>query len=246
MHESTLRETEVTAGPDSEAMVTRSAEDYLKAVYALGDMRSRATIGRVAARLGVKPASASGMVRKLVDRGLLTHPPYAEISLTERGKVIALAVLRRHRVIESYLASRLGYSWDRVHAEAERLEHAASDDLVDRMAELLGGPQKDPHGAPIPARDGSVDDTIYRSLDSLEPGDAGCVIRVLNDDAAMLRHFGELGLRPGASVFVDSRAPFGGPITFEVGGRRQAIGPLLAAQVLIDMQMLKMSQRNQP
>jgi DtxR family Mn-dependent transcriptional regulator len=141
--------------------------------------------------------------------------------------------LRRHRVIETYLAAILGYSWDRVHAEAERLEHAASDELIDRMAEALGEPTTDPHGAPIPTRDGMVDEAIYRPLDSLVPEEIGRVIRMIHDNAEMPRYLDELGLRPGVNVCVKARAPFGGPITVEVYGSRRFIAPSLTAQVLV-------------
>lgn len=213
--------------------LTASAEDYLKAVYVIAQDGSPATISGLAERLGVTPASVSGMVRRLAEQGFLTHEPYAGVTLTEPGRYSALNLLRRHRVIETYLVAILGYSWDQVHAEAERLEHAASDELIDRMAERLGQPKTDPHGAPIPTRDGFVDETVYRPLDSLEGGESGRVVRVTNEDVEMLRYLDELELRPGAEVRIIARAPFGGPITFEVCGSTKVIGPSLAAQVLV-------------
>jgi DtxR family Mn-dependent transcriptional regulator len=215
--------------------LSASAEDYLKAIYAIGKGESPVTISALAERLGITAASVSGMVRRLAEQKLLEHEPYGGVTLTERGRHRALETLRRHRVIETYLAEVLGYSWDRVHAEAERLEHAASDELIDRMAETLGQPTTDPHGAPIPTREGSVDETAYRSLDSLEVGESGRVMRVIHDDAAMLRYLDELDLRPGVQVRVQARAPFGGPITVEVYGSRKIIAPSLAAQVLVTM-----------
>lgn len=215
--------------------LSASAEDYLKAIYAIGNGQSPVTISALAERLGITAASVSGMVRRLAEQGFLTHEPYHGVTLTDLGRLRALETLRRHRVIETYLASVLGYSWDRVHAEAERLEHAASDELIDRMAEALGQPTTDPHGAPIPTRDGSVDETVYRSLDSLEPEESGRVMRVMHEDAAMLRYLDELDLRPGALVRVKARAPFGGPITVEVYGSRRFVAPSLAAQVLVTM-----------
>lgn len=215
--------------------LTHSAEDYLKAIYAIGEGGSPATISRLAERLGITPASVSGMVRRLAEQGFLAHQPYGGVTLTEHGRNSALNMLRRHRVIETYLAAILGYSWDRVHGEAERLEHAASDELIERMAERLGQPATDPHGAPIPTRDGSVDETVYRSLDSLELGESGRVMRVINEDVAMLRYLDQLDLRPGVEVRVNARAPFGGPITLEIHGSKKSIGPLLAAQVLVTL-----------
>lgn len=215
--------------------LSASAEDYLKAIYAIGNGQSPVTISALAERLGITAASVSGMVRRLAEQGVLEHEPYHGVTLTELGRHRALETLRRHRVIETYLASVLGYSWDRVHAEAERLEHAASDELIDRMAEALGQPTTDPHGAPIPTRDGSVDETVYRSLDSLEPDESGRVMRVTHEDAAMLRYLDELDLRPGVEVRVMARAPFGGPIAIEVYGSRKFVAPSLAAQVLVTM-----------
>jgi len=215
--------------------LTASAEDYIKAIYAIGKGESPVTISALAERLGVTAASVSGMVRRLAEQRLLAHEPYRRVTLTELGRHRALETLRRHRVIETYLAAILGYSWDRVHAEAERLEHAASDELIDRMAEALGQPTTDPHGAPIPTREGWVDETVYRPLDSLELGESGRVMRVIHEDAAVLRYLDELDLRPGVEVRVKARAPFGGPITLEVYGSKKFVAPSLAAQVLVTM-----------
>jgi DtxR family Mn-dependent transcriptional regulator len=213
--------------------LSASVEDYLKAIYAMGESGARATIGGLAERLGVTAASVSGMVKRLAEQGLLDHEPYRGVTLTELGRHSALGTLRRHRVIETYLAEVLGYSWDRVHAEAERLEHAASDELVDRMAEKLGQPATDPHGSPIPTRDGSVDQAATRTLSSLEVGESARVVRLMHEGAEMLRYLDELELRPGAEVRVDAREPFGGPITLEVYGSKKIIGPLLADRVLV-------------
>ena len=226
---------ETDAGEIAGSWLSASVEDYLKAIYAIGESGSRATIGGLAERLGVTAASVSGMVKRLAEQGLLEHEPYRGVTLTDRGRHNALGTLRRHRVIETYLAELLGYSWDRVHAEAERLEHAASDELVDRMAEKLGQPATDPHGAPIPTRDGSVDETASRPLSSLEVGESGRVMRVMHEGAEMLRYLDELDLRPGVEVRVEARAPFGGPVTVEVYGSRKLIGPLLAERVLVTM-----------
>jgi DtxR family Mn-dependent transcriptional regulator len=217
------------------ARLSASAEDYLKAIYAIGKAQDPVTISALAERLGVTPPSVSGMVRRLAEQNFLVHEPYRGVTLTELGRQKALETLRRHRVIETYLAAILGYSWDRVHAEAERLEHAASDELIDRMADALGEPTTDPHGAPIPTREGLVDETIYRTLDSLELEESGRVMRVIHEDPAMLRYLDELDLRPGVEVRVKARAPFGGPLTVEVYGSRKFVAPSLAAQVLVTM-----------
>lgn len=219
-------------GAKQEAL-TAPVEDYLKAIYAIGKGTGAAATNEIAQRLDLAPASVSGMVRRLADQGLLAYERYHGVKLTESGRRAALRTLRRHRVIEAYLAEALGYPWDRVHAEAERLEHAASDELVDRMAATIGEPEVDPHGAPIPTRDGSVDETVYRSLAELEVGSTGVVARVSDEDAEMLRYLAELGIVPGKRLSVKAHAPFEGPITLSVSRQELSIGPALAAQVMV-------------
>jgi DtxR family Mn-dependent transcriptional regulator len=167
-------------------------EDYLKVIYELERSGEPAETNAIARQLGIAPASVSGMVRRLAEQGLITHERYHGAHLTPAGRRAALRTLRRHRVIEAYLTSALGYSWDRVHDEAERLEHAASDDLVDRMAAAIGEPVVDPHGAPIPSREGLMDETVYLSLDELGAGFGARVVQVSDDDPEMLRYLAEL------------------------------------------------------
>lgn len=212
--------------------LTASVEDYLKAIYTIGKGTGAAATNEIAQRLALAPASVSGMVRRLADQGLLAYERYHGVKLTETGRRAALRTLRRHRVIEAYLAHALGYPWDRVHDEAERLEHAASDELVDRMATTIGEPEVDPHGAPIPTREGSVDETEYISLADLSIGVPGTVVRVADEDPAMLRYLAELAVVPGKRITVKSREPYGGPITLLVGKDEISIGPALAAHVL--------------
>jgi DtxR family transcriptional regulator, Mn-dependent transcriptional regulator len=213
--------------------LTAPAEDYLKAIYAIGRGSGAAATNEIAQRLAIAPASVSGMVRRLADQGLLAYERYHGVRLTESGRRAALRTLRRHRVIESYLSEALGYPWDRVHEEAERLEHAASDELVDRMAATIGEPEVDPHGAPIPTRDGAVDETEYTSLAQLPIGTSGVVVRVSDEDPAMLRYLAELSILPGKKLTVKARAPYDGPITLTLGRQELSIGPALAANVLI-------------
>lgn len=212
--------------------LTAPVEDYLKAIYTIGKGTGAAATNEIAQRLALAPASVSGMVRRLADQGLLAYERYHGVKLTESGRRAALRTLRRHRVIEAYLAQALGYPWDRVHEEAERLEHAASEELVDRMAATIGEPEVDPHGAPIPTRDGSVDETEYTSLADLSIGVPGLVVRVVGEDPEMLRYLAELSVVPGKRITVKSRAPFGGPITLTLGRQELSIGPALAAHVL--------------
>jgi DtxR family Mn-dependent transcriptional regulator len=216
--------------------LTAPVEDYLKAVYEL----ERASAGGAAAtnalaeRLGVAPASVSGMVRRLAEQGLLAYERYRGVRLTDAGRRAALRTLRRHRVIECYLATVLGYPWDGVHAEAERLEHAASDELIDRMAAALGDPAFDPHGAPIPTRDGAVDERRLGTLAELAVGERARVVRVSDEDSALLRHVAELALVPGALVCLVERAPFDGPLTLVLAGQRVHVSVVAAQQVLVE------------
>jgi len=228
---SAAREAAGDSGSSTEPL-TAPVEDYLKAIYTIGKGTGAAATNEIAQRLALAPASVSGMVRRLADQGLLAYERYHGVKLTETGRRAALRTLRRHRVIEAYLAQALEYPWDRVHAEAERLEHAASDELVDRMAATMGEPEFDPHGAPIPTRDGAVDETEYTSLADLAVDMPGVVVRVADEDPAMLRYLAELSVVPGKRVTVKSRAPYGGPITIVVGRQEISVGPALAAHVL--------------
>jgi len=221
------------SGRRTAAAFTAPVEDYLKAIYEIERGGGSASTTLIAERLAVAPASVTGMVRRLAEQGLLTHSPYRGVRLTESGRLGALRTLRRHRVIESYLVHALGYGWDQVHEEAERLEHAASDALVDRMAEAIGEPRVDPHGAPIPSREGAVEEVVCGSLAELTPGQSGEVARVDDEDAELLQYLDQLGLRPGARVLVQARGPFGGPVTVLVNGRQHAIGIALAARVAV-------------
>lgn len=213
--------------------LTASAENYLKAIYALERTGDAVATSDLAQRLGLTSPSVSAMVQRLAEQGLLTHEPYRGVRLTAEGRRAALRMLRRHRILECFLTAMLGYSWDHVHEEADRLEHAASDDLIDRMAAALGEPAFDPHGAPIPTREGTVDETVHATLADVETGTRARVARVVEHDAGVLRYLDELGIRPGVHVVITSRAPFGGPITLDVGGVTRSIGPALAAQVMV-------------
>ena len=213
--------------------LTASAENYLKAIYALELAGDPVATTELAQRLGLTPASVTGMVQRLADQRLVTYEPYRGARLTPVGRRAALAMLRRHRILECFLTSMLGYSWEDVHGEAERLEHAASDALIDRMAAALGEPGFDPHGAPIPTREGTIDETVHATLADVEVGTNVRVARVVEHSAGVLRYLDELGIRPGVDVVIRSRAPFGGPITLEVAGDTRFIGPRLAAHVMV-------------
>jgi DtxR family transcriptional regulator, Mn-dependent transcriptional regulator len=213
--------------------LTGPVEDYLKAIYELERAGGTAGTNEIAAVLAIAPASVSGMVRRLAEQGLIAHERYKGVRLTAPGRRAALRTIRRHRIIEAYLTQALGYPWDRVHDEAERLEHAASDELIDRMAAAIGEPETDPHGAPIPTREGTLDERPVVALATLEAGARVCVQLVSDRDADRLRYLAELGIRPGIHVEVVARAPFDGPITLRVGGSDKVIGPALAEHILV-------------
>jgi len=209
-------------------------EDYLKAIYDLERSGSAAGTNELAARLGIAPASVSGMVRRLADQGLITHERYRGVRLTDEGRRAALRTIRRHRIIEAYLTQALGYAWDLVHDEAERLEHACSDELVDRMAAAIGEPLHDPHGDPIPTREGTVDEPQLGSIADLAVGATAAVRRVSDRSGERLRYLAELGILPGVQIEVLDRAPFDGPITVAVGSQQRVIGASLAREVLVE------------
>jgi DtxR family Mn-dependent transcriptional regulator len=211
--------------------LTRSVEDYLKTIYRLSETRPAAT-SEIAQALDLSPASVSGMIKRLSEQRLLDHAPYRGAQLTEEGRRVALRMIRRHRLIESYLVATLGYSWDAVHDEAERLEHAVSDTLVERMAAALGHPTSDPHGDPIPDVDGSMIEEDVVPLSELPSGTEFSIRRVGAGDPELLRHLAERGLRPGVSVTVVERQPFNGPITIRLGNSEQVIGTEVARRLL--------------
>jgi DtxR family Mn-dependent transcriptional regulator len=209
-------------------------EDYLKAIYELELRDGAAGTTEIASVLHIAAPSVSGMIRRLSSQGLVTHEPYKGVQLTREGKRAALRTIRRHRVIEAYLTRALGYAWDRVHDEAERLEHAASDELIDRMAAAIGEPETDPHGAPIPTREGTLDtEPSLAALADLEDGAVARIARVGDRDGERLRYLATLGVAIGEEVELLSREPYGGPITLRVGTKRRVIGQELAREVLV-------------
>jgi DtxR family Mn-dependent transcriptional regulator len=213
--------------------ISASAQDYAKAVYAL-EAHEGASVSTndLAERLGVTPGSVSAMVRKLSDVGLVEHEPYHGVRLTAQGRRVALEVLRHHRLIELFLSEELGMSWDRVHAEAEVLEHVLSEDLEQLIAARLGDPTVDPHGDPIPTVEFGIDEPAARSLDELPLGASGRLVRV-SDDPAMLRYLAGLGIALGDRLEVVDRQPFGGPVFVRVGAREHPIGGALARAMRI-------------
>jgi len=193
-------------------------EDYLKAIYALSELGHAASTTSIAQAMEVQPASVTGMIKRLAEVGYLTHVPYRGVRLTEEGTREALRILRRHRIIETYLTERLGYAWEEVHPEAERLEHAASDQLIERMAAALEHPSHDPHGAPIPTSAGEIEPTDPLTLSELAPGEEAQVRAVRDDDMDGLLAVEAAGLIPGAKVRVVGRTRIPASIRVEVQG----------------------------
>ncbi len=190
----------------------------------------------LAERLEVTPGSVSAMVRKLAELGVVEHEPYRGVRLTDNGRRVALEVLRHHRLLELFLAEELGMSWDRVHAEAEVLEHVISEDLERLIAARLGNPTVDPHGDPIPTPEFEIDEVETRSLDELPAGTFGRFVRVSDSDPAMLRYLAEQGISLGDRVQVVGHQPFGGPVFTRFGDHEQAIGGALAGAIRIEVE----------
>jgi DtxR family Mn-dependent transcriptional regulator len=210
--------------PDTQVSERQSeaVENYAKAIYVLSERGDgTVTTNALAQRLQVTPASASAMVKKLSELGLVTHRPYRGVRLTEPGRRLALEVLRHHRLLELYLTKAFDMPWDQVHAEAEKLEHVLSEELEDLIAQQLGDPTVDPHGDPIPARDGSVPEQQTMSLADLDPGDKGTFLRVSDSDPQMLRYLADREIRPGQSLEVTGKQPFGGPLFVRFDGRER-------------------------
>ena len=182
--------------------LSRSVEDYLKAIYALSQTGEPAATSAIAESLDVQPASVTGMIKRLAETGMLEHVPYKGVRLTDEGARAALRVVRRHRILETYLCERLGYSWDDVHEEAERLEHAASEALIERMSAALGFPEYDPHGEPIPTRGGDIESVDLATLADARPGDRLRIRAVRDENSEELRSMAARGLVPGTRLQV--------------------------------------------
>lgn len=219
-----------------ETVRSQAVEDYAKAIFALeGRSSEPVSTTALAARLGITPGSVSAMLHKLDELGLITHVRYRGVRLTAKGRRLALEMVRHHRLLELFLAEALEMSWDRIHAEAEVLEHVLSEDLEALISAKLGDPTIDPHGDPIPTADLELEERATRSLESLEPGDRGTFVRVSDSDPEMLRYLGNCGIAPGDRFEVRSRQPFGGPLFLRFGERDQTIGGELAHAMRVEL-----------
>jgi len=220
---------------EPEARISDAVQDYAKAIYSLhGRSEEAVPTSAIADRLGVSAASSSAMLKRLESLGLVKREPYHGVELTPAGERVALEVIRHHRLLELYLAEALGMSWDRVHEEAEVLEHAISPELSELIAEKLGNPTHDPHGDPIPTVGGEIEEGRTRSLAELAAGERGVFTRVSDSDPEMLRYLSARGIERGAIIEIAGREPFGGPVTVRVGGREHALGDRLACAMRVD------------
>jgi DtxR family transcriptional regulator, Mn-dependent transcriptional regulator len=219
-----------------EILRSPAVEDYSKAIFSLqSHSEEPVSTNALAKRLGITPGSVSAMLKRLDELGLIAHVPYRGVRLTADGRQLALEVIRHHRLLESFLADALGMPWDRVHAEAEVLEHVLSEDLEELIAAKLGHPTVDPHGDPIPNSDLELEETLTRSMESLEPGDRGVFVRVSDSDPEMLRYLADCVIAPGDQFLVRERQPFGGPLFVLFGERELAIGGQLAGAMRVEV-----------
>ncbi len=208
-------------------------QDYLKAIYKLHEQKGHAPTSALAEMLGVTPASVTNMCKKLAELHLVAYEPYQGVKFTPTGQKVALEIIRHHRLIELYLAEALNVPWDRVHEEAEKLEHVISEDLEERMAAALGDPQFDPHGAPIPSRNGEIAPLPGGRLVDMHPGDRLVVVEVDDKDPELLRYLGSMGLYPGTKIRLLACAPFDGPLTLTIDQSQHNLGYQAAKSILV-------------
>lgn len=218
--------------------VTHAMEDYLKAIYRLQGDDAPVTTQRLAEELGLTGPSVTNMVKRLHELGLVEHQRYRSVALTPAGSRIALRVIRNHRLLELYLTETLGFDWDEVHAEAERLEHHLSEALESRISAALGHPTRDPHGDPIPTPEGVIDAVAPIVLADLQPGDVAAISRVSDRDPEALRYLGELGVVPGQTVTMLEKLPFDGPLRVRVGAAEHLFGLPLAEHINVEPTIL--------
>jgi DtxR family transcriptional regulator, Mn-dependent transcriptional regulator len=204
-------------------MSSTAVENYVKAIYQLQSGAQVATTSALAEALQVSAASATNMVKRLAARKLVRHSPYRGVELTKAGEKMALEVVRHHRLIELFLHETLNLPWDRVHAEAEKIEHVLSEDLEDRIAEKLGNPLADPHGDPIPTKSGKIEHSTLLRLADLAVGKSATIRRIGAQEPEQLRYLGNLGVKPNAEVQIIEQIPFGGPMRLRVGSAEHVL-----------------------
>jgi DtxR family Mn-dependent transcriptional regulator len=219
--------------------LTHTIEDYLKAIYEITTTDERASTNQIAATLNVTPASVTGMIKKLAatDPPLLDYQSHHGVILTTEGRQVALEIVRHHRLLELFLHQMLGYEWDEVHAEADRLEHVISEEFEERIAEALGNPTHDPHGDPIPTRDLDIPETSSMKLSDLRPGRSAVVQRVVSSDPELLRYLSSLGIKPGLEICILDYSPFDENLTLKISPDASPIvlGPAITQHIFVEI-----------
>lgn len=219
--------------PSIRDLLSPSIEDYLKTIYSL-QSEQKANTKNIAEKMGYSQASVTNMMKKLADRGLVVYESHRGVELTKSGEMVALEVIRHHRLLELYLTKVMGYSWDEVHAEAEKLEHHISEQFEEKISEMLGHPQFDPHGDPIPNKDGTLPDLMFNQLSEAQPDHFYVIKRINNQSPDFLRYIEELGLKPDAKLQVINKAPFNGPMTIKLNDERLIVGHEVVKQIQIE------------
>lgn len=214
--------------------LTPATQDYVKTIWTAQEWAAKpVTTSALAQRMGLSPSTVSDAVKKLAAQGLVAHAPYGSIELTDRGRKAAISVVRRHRLIESFLVDYLGYAWDEVHSEAETLEHAASDRMIDRLENRLGNPSRDPHGDPIPTREGTLPELLATQLSTITQPKMLTVARVSDADPNILRYLADAGIGLGMKLSLVSRKDFAGTLTVDINGRTLDLGIPVAEAVWV-------------
>ncbi len=223
-----------------ESTISPASQDYLKAIYDLSERHGRASTSQLAEQLAIKPASVTGMLQKMAqdEPSLVTYKKHQGVTLTPKGEMAALEIVRHHRLIEAFLHEILGYSWDEVHEEAERLEHVISEDMERRMAAVLGNPSRDPHGQPIPSQDLIIAETTDRPMSELRAGQKAIIRRVNDNDSELLRYLDSLDLHPQARVKVVNYVPFDQTLRVMIGDRTEVVvlGPRITNEIFVDLE----------
>jgi DtxR family Mn-dependent transcriptional regulator len=215
-------------------MPTPNIEDYLKQIYKLQTTDRRVTTSSLAGRLSIAPASVTDMIKKLSEQGLLRHTPYHGVELTEKGRKHALRIVRRHRLWEALLVELLGFPWDEIDREAERLEHSTSEELERKIDEVLGYPTIDPHGDPIPTEDGKLEETSFTSLAEMQPGQPCRITRVSDTSPEILKYATKLGLSLKKKIVIKERVKFDGSLLVGIGSRECYVSQKLAYNIFVE------------
>lgn len=216
-------------------MLSQAVQDYMKTIYKL-ETDGLVSTTSIAKELDISGASVTGMLKRLATMGLVDYNSYKGVRLTNSGKKIALEIIRHHRLLELYLKEILGFSLEKVHDEACRLEHHISEEFVDKIDELLGKPEFDPHGHPIPAKDGSMPSITESALSIVNPGKAAIICRLSDNDPDMLAYFESKGLVPGENLKIIEKEPFNGPITIQYSKGKHIIGYEIARNIFVEIQ----------